>query len=238
MLEVFRKFLDLISKIDILQLAFVQMEDGIWKSTNVMEQGYISYRSNFIIEPANPYNDMAEKLEKNFLEKIKRYSVVTKTRFESVEEMVFKIKGTPYLPFDMLFDPLPTNISESFKFEKPKKIGVFSINDYNCVNPDLKIKNEEKFKNREMQQLKKAIQGYLFSTVNSTVRSQPQGTVSRIAVRERVQQMVDVNISDDPEKPWETINMVDIVEDYDMTFIYPISGGPEKNAAVRLGLSW
>ncbi|ODM96976.1 2'-5'-oligoadenylate synthase 3 [Orchesella cincta] len=133
MLEAFKMVLHKVVRMDSLKIAFIQ-EDGKWKS--IPEGGgmrkyaanfdsKIISRTNYIIEPANPYNDMAKNISPKVYAKLKKFGTVMIKRVEKLEatqtnDMITVVgqvvTSTGY------FEPFPLRLSDEYSDGVPTEV--------------------------------------------------------------------------------------------------------------------
>jgi hypothetical protein len=204
MLRAFMTFLGMLSKINSLKILFHQKGKN-WELFDHIEiksliaAGAMKHdlqaiprmktllRDYFIVEPGNPFNDMAEQLNKAVIEKLIVFAEVSKQRLEEVVFDLSKTGNTKGLQFQKLFDPQPTNlihqIMPAASRSLPSPDILFQIQPATSVNSDRTIRNQGKCDTTEAKNFVKGVEQNLpFLNCQCMRAEQQQEHHSRCAV--------------------------------------------------------
>lgn len=173
MLEAFKMFLHKVCRLDSLKIAFIQV-DGKWKFIQEGEMrryadhfdAKIISRINYIIEPANPYNDMAQNISREVFMKLKTFAAIMVDRVNHLDfaysNQMITVSGQNLISIDFskLFEPFPLRLSDEYCDGIPTEVLVdyqYKKYHYNSAEPKL-IANKASFdSNKDAKLVTKAI---------------------------------------------------------------------------------
>jgi hypothetical protein len=256
MSRAFMTFLEMLSKINSLKILFHQQgknwelfDDNELKSMTA--SGGTMKRSvrgmpgmktllhdYFIVEPGNPFNDMAEQLNKTVIEKLIAFSTVTKKRLEDIVLDLSKPGNCKGFPFQELFDPQPTKLFKEItpvvhtdSLPLPKVM--ISMSSVTSMNSDLKITKKDKYQQSGAKNFVKGVETFLFSTVNACVRSNSKNTAED--VYSTVKRMLSEKVLRS-DQHWGPSYRTE--EDFDVTIGVPFTTASGETKQVRVSLGW
>lgn len=187
MLEAFKMFLHKVCRLDGLKIAFIQV-DGKWKLIQEGEMrryadsfdAKILSRVNYIIEPANPYNDMAQNISREVVIKLKKFAHIMVGRVKQLEatqsnEMI-SVSGQNLMSIDFskLFEPFPLVLRNEYTDGIPTEILVdyqYKNYNYNSAEPKL-IANKTSFSDKDAKNVSKAILNNLCFLIRAPKRKE------------------------------------------------------------------
>lgn len=188
-LEALNRFLRNICKINSLKIAFVNDENGKWKQITNAEMKSKKYKDyfdpkivsaeNYIVEPANPYNNLGENLKPKAVDKMKEFATEMLQRIADLEVQgsnAMKIVGgtdgkiTLHLP--NLFQPFPIRLRDQYTHSGiPMEIFVqYDYAQYKSVHCKTEQRQAGFFKkNVEAKNAARAIQNNLLFLIRARV---------------------------------------------------------------------
>ncbi|XP_035710694.1 uncharacterized protein LOC118436521 isoform X2 [Folsomia candida] len=236
LLRTFAKFLDNVAQVDKLRLKFSN-SNGKWELENT--GGKVPFE-NYIIEPSNPYNNLAKQMINRDKEvnNLKEFAKISRLR---ISDAMKTHKVSVESVFN-LFRPLPTSLYPTF-FSDIGRADIIVGEDpsFRGYNPDMKIYNENIIKNPGMKELLmvNAVKIFLSCTVNAgnaaLVANNKEVTLTE--VRQKLRRMIDEDLKGTPHNITEWLPTTNRVEDFDIVFTVPISTNLEKGA-VKIGFRW
>lgn len=183
-LRAFRCFIGDMQKFDNLDIHFE--ENGNSHQWN----GY-QHRPR-VIDPANPYNNLAKLWDRSSIEKVKRYANETARRLELLAER--------RIQFTNLFEPQPSTLPflvNTFKSLNSEN-WVIGIEEYSGL-PDLKIQNEKFGNDRALRSCLDILKRY-FPLAIHTAMASPNGDVSQ--AKGAVTKTIDAQVLNRPHTQW------------------------------------
>jgi hypothetical protein len=254
MLRAFMTFLGMLSKINSLKILFHQkgknwelFDDNELKSMTAsggtmklgvreMPRMKTLLHDYFIVEPGNPFNDMAEQLNKTVIDKLIAFSTVTKKRLEDIVLDLSEPGNRKGFPFQELFDPQPTKL---FKEIMPAVHTdslpnmMLSMSSVTSMNSYLKITKKDKYQQSGAKNFVKGVETFLFSTVNACVRSNSKNTAAD--VQSTVEKMLQENVLGFDQLLGPT-NLKE--EDFYVTIGVPFTTAGGETKQVRVSMRW
>ncbi|XP_035710794.1 uncharacterized protein LOC118436551 [Folsomia candida] len=238
LLRTFATFLDNVVRIDKLRLKFSN-NNGRWELENTRDNN--TYRAglptdNYIIEPSNPYNNLAKEMihRDKEVKNLKEFAKISRLRISHAMR-------TNQVSVDSVFNlfrPLPTSLYRICfsDMDSPEMIlgGDASFRRY---NPDMKVQNENIMKKPGRKEFLDAVKIFLSSAVNagSAALIANNKEVTLADVKQKVEQMIDEDLKGTSHTAWSPAT--DRFEDYDVVFTVPISNNLEMGG-VKIGFRW
>jgi hypothetical protein len=184
-----------------------------------------TFRKPFIVEPANPFNNIADGVHREEREKFKAFAIETIARLEN-EVRAWSSLG--YFPLQLLFEPQPRVMVVTEDFTEPKK-KLFETVDTTTKFPSMIVRNETKV--RGILEMQRNVKESLFVAVHALTSAGKPGITEQ-----HVQDLATKQI--ERHCPGRTINWIpssESHEEYDVTFEIPYADRPK---AIRVSFVW
>lgn len=261
MLEAFKMFLHKVCRLDSLKIAFIQV-DGKWKLIPEGEMrrhadyfdAKIRSRVNYIIEPANPYNDMAQNISREVFIKLKKFAAIMVGRVEQLEatqsNKMITVSGQNLISIDFskLFEPFPLVLSNEYTDGIPTEILVdyqYKNYHYNSAEPKLIVNKASFDSNKDAKNVTKAILNNLSFLIRAPKKKEVLdkkyisytdgvANVSLDDVKDAIQRLTNENFKLNNVKA----SVSDAAHNgYDVTLYVPYRSN-NQTFAVRISLKW
>lgn len=244
-----RSVLEMVEKIDSTKLAFKQipetkkwfrMPDSELNLRNshylvpkIVGTSHILSSEFFIIEPANPFNNLMKDQDEKVIAKLKEYAGVTKRRLSFLMTGHYNSlnRSTNEVTVDIqkLFEPQPACLKNQFSSELPVNLFISYSYPYSSEYCHMEVRNEEPMKRREVELAVEVIKWRLLSTVTATKIKE---SVTPVDIRNILVPMVETTL-----KAQLVSSAMDNHGDYDISISVPYKSNGET-FAVKFSMSW
>ncbi|KAG4067990.1 hypothetical protein HA402_010676 [Bradysia odoriphaga] len=245
-----RRVLVMVEKIDSIKLAFEQIPETkkwiripesklkiqnshqliprIVGTKNILSSGF------FIIEPANPFNNLMGGQDETVIQKLKEYAGVTKERLSLLMNGQYtNLNGVPNQVIvdviNKVFEPQPVCLKNQFSLEFPVDFIISYSYPYSSEYCDMEVRNEEPIKRKEVELAVESIKWRLLSVV-TVVKTNDDVTPTDIknAIDPMVKSTLDVQL---------TASTMNNHEEHDISLSVPYKSNG-KTYAVKFSMSW
>lgn len=211
-LRCFQRFITYLQQFDSLNIHFGMQEHQIWDKTRPR-----------VVDPVNPYNNLAKNWGRESIQLVKRYAGETNRRLSILAQM-------RVADLNQLFEPQPVYIPNMWETFGLKNAAWF-IGIYANVSmlPDLKVRNERFHKDFELRNGLKFLMAYLqiVTCISKALRMNTTQT------QEAVQKMLSKQVFNNPNPNWKPAVNVSH-EDFDVTFTIPLTEQKAIQVSCRL----
>lgn len=248
LLSAFDTFLTLMQNFGQIKIEFdfdpLQPQQSIDCYPDFKSNGHLKLATQFVIEPANPFNNLANGVKPSQMKLFEMFATETRRRLNAF----VIIKSVAHIPLDQVFEPQPTiyaYMSEPMKtFISTLQFMVSANVNDGPSSPTMTIRREAKYKSMEMQMVLKHFQS-VFSIVSQgfvSSKNWEQKLTADESSRElkiKIQELIDINILGcSNTRTWSST--ADRHEDKDITFSIPnylVVNGKEEKISVLISLS-
>lgn len=211
-LRSFQRFINYLQNFDDLNIHFEEDE----------HQVLIKSRPR-VMDPVNPYNNLATEWDRKSIGLIKSYANETKRRLDI-------LASTPTAPLNKLFEPQPVllpEIREIFGCNSTKWLIGTTATD--SLFPDLKIRNKRFGNEKNLRKGLEILKVYFqFAICTSRASGYDESKTQEV-----MQNTIDKHV-DNTESTWSSSSSNDKHEDYDVTFTIPSLNQKAMRISYRL----
>ncbi|CAL8144657.1 unnamed protein product [Orchesella dallaii] len=219
----FIKVLDMVIKLKTLKIAFKLDNDGEWRRVspadlNCRNKSWLvptiigKYKTlkkrNFIVDPANPFQNFLEGKCNGVLKKLKKFAVKTRSVFCQILEGNGQCGSAEFI--QELFEPMVENLSNEDAVSLPTSILVSYEVPCTSVYNDVKVWNEEIMKDPKVSRAVELLKKNLHTVVHSTVKGNEDMFCESNEVQNRVSQLLESKL----EIPLESTSYVENHDSY------------------------
>lgn len=180
MFRALQRVLQMVSRIDSLELAFRQISPDKWGRISPSEINAklvpkvigttdILMRKCFIVDPANPYYDQLGNKDHSLFPMLKNFAVqfMNKLQMTTILALNFNVSGQFYI--DKLFETKLTDLTKEFPSGATQDFLCGYAYPYSSRFPDMKVRNENVYKRIEVQCFVEAMKWNLVVAVNAAI---------------------------------------------------------------------
>lgn len=252
MVRALDKAIEMITKIDSMKLAYQEVSKNKWARVpeaklnssgyssfvpNVIGTSDIFHRKCYMIDPANPFNDLLGEQKQYVLDKLKTYAGVTKER-------LMKLTRGDYTKIDpasrmvevdllKLFEPQPSNLKTLYPDDIPIYPGgslqVSSWWPCSNLHCDKKVRNEEVMKRRGVRLVIETVTWNILATAKTILHMEGEqlNHSKSQAVSTGVERLIELNFG---------VTLCQAARDHeemDVTVVVPYGNGYGAKLSMR-----
>lgn len=247
LLRAFDTFLTLMQHFGQMKIEFdfdpLKPQRSINDFPHLKSNGHLKRTAPFVIEPANPFNNLADGVKASQMKLFEYYATESRRRLNLYVTMNMLVS----IPLDQVFEPQPTiyaYMSEPMKkFISTLQFMISTSVNEGPSSPTMTIRKEEKYKSPEMQIVLKHFQSVFSIVAQGFISSKSwEQKLTVDALRSELQikigNVIDTNICGVETRTW--VSATDRHEDREITFSIPnylLIGGKEEKICVLVSFT-